>query len=70
MAKTLHIPAQRTPPTAPAVEPGAQRGPVQVTPGPVAVEQGWGQVLRVITLEQHARMYDGHPEVRPGRPGT
>ena len=47
MAKTLHIPAQRTPPTAPAVEPGAQRGPVQVTPGPVAVEQGWGQVLRV-----------------------
>ena len=46
MPTTLHVPAQRPAPTAPAVEPGAQ-GPVQVHPGPADVEQGWGQVLRV-----------------------
>ena len=47
MTQTLRIPAQRQAPTAPAVEPGAQRGPAQVTPGPASVEQSWGQVLRV-----------------------
>ena len=46
MPTTLHVPAQRPAPAAPAVEPGAQ-GPVQVHPGPADVEQGWGQVLRV-----------------------
>ena len=47
MTQTLRIPAQRQAQTAPAVAPGAQGGPGQVTPGPEVVEQSWGQVLRV-----------------------
>jgi hypothetical protein len=34
----------------------------------VAALAGWGQVLRVITLEQHARMYDGQDAGGPGMP--
>src|SRR4051794_37330942 len=34
----------------------------------IAALAGWGQVLRVITLEQHARMYDGQKGAGPGTP--
>jgi hypothetical protein len=34
----------------------------------VAALAGWGQVLRVITLEQHARMYDGQDAGGPAMP--